>query len=165
MDVSKFDLQGLQILHIKLKELLEGREEHLRQELSKIEERALSEEIKSFQDQILEIENRINELNTGKLRFSVEHIFRNFGFKKKSFQVQFITTSEAFKKYGSYVTGIVLYDEGNIANLIKDLENESWNDGQIRFKEIVNREMSEETKKELETNGFLASEIDSIRWV
>jgi hypothetical protein len=170
MDISKFDLQGLQLLHNSFQSVLKNHEEQLSQRLesgdiSEIEKHAIEYKIEHFKKSIAEIEEQIKNLNSEKLRFSVEYIFWNFGLPRKSFQVQFLTTSEAYQKYGSHVTGIALFEKEDMPELIEAAKNGRWTDGKICFQENVNDQMTEEQKKELKTNGFMASEIDSISWV
>ena len=167
MDLTQFNLQGLQSLHISFKNVLKDHEEQFNN-LSKNDDfyqlkvEHLIEKIEYFKVQIKLIEKRINELNEKSLRFSVEFMFWNYGAMRSSVQVHFLTTSKSYEIYGSYVTGQVLFDKVEYPELIERVSQKQHNDGVIRFEEIVSDRMSDEIKEILRTEGFKASEIDHI---
>ena len=167
MDLTKFDLHGLQSLHIGYQNVLDNHKkqlDELRQDKNtpKIIIDALEQKINFFKYQITLIEQEINKINSTELRFSVEYLFWNFGFLKKTLQIHFLITSVAYKKYGEYVTGIVHFSKNEIPQLLENVKNGINNDGNIRFNEIVSDDMSKETKEKLKTEGFYASEITQI---
>jgi len=166
MNFNTFNLESLQSLHISYKNVLNNQIELLNNLPENEDEKIISEVLKlkiaSLEDDITEIETRINELNAEKLRFSTEYMLWNFGVFEKSVQVHFLTTSNAYKTYGQYVTGIVLFDKANLLELTERLKNEENTDGIIKFEEIVSTEMTADIKEELKNVGFYASEIDSI---
>ncbi len=169
MDISNFDLKGLQIIHNSLKSVLKNHENRLKELVvgdnrNEIIEKAIQYKIEGLKISIAKIENKIIELNKEKLRFSKEYVFWNFGLTKKSFQVHFLTTSKAYNKYGNYVTGIALFLDNEIPELIEASKKGDWTDGVIRFEANVNNKLTKNQIKELETVGFMASEIDSIEF-
>ena len=89
MDISQFDLRGLQSLHVSFKNVLKDHEEQL-ENLSKDEQfyksqlQRLIQKIEYFKIQISQIEQKIEELNNKELRFSVEFFFWNYGTLRKS---------------------------------------------------------------------------------
>lgn len=166
MDFSQFNLETLQSLHISYQRLLRERIERLN-DLPDNEEKGLMTqllkiEIASYEKDIAEIETRINALNAQHLRFSTEYMEWEFGAFNRVTQVHFITTSDAYKNYGQYVTGKVIIDKEYLPELIEKVKLKAHNDGVIKFEEIVSDEMSDETKEKLRTEGFYASEIDHI---
>lgn len=169
MDISSLNLIELQHIHLSYQKALKNSTNELdliiqNEEFDKIEKMALEIKIDEFNNEIFKIENRINELNSNELRYSVERIMWHYGFQKKGFQVQFLTTSAAYKKYGEYVTGIAHFEKEQLEDYVQNLSNkiESCTDDYIKFEEIINDKMSDETKKELRNVGFLASDIDSL---
>lgn len=166
MDFTRFNLQSLQSLHISYKRVLNDHIKEL-ENLPDNEEKPLMAEllklkIASFENDIAEIERRINELNAEKLRFSTEYMQWHFGAFGKVVQVHFVTTSNAYKTYGEYVTGTVILDKAELPALIERVKEAAHNDGIIKFEEIVSDTMPEEIKEKLRTEGFYASEIDEI---
>lgn len=166
MDFTQFNLQTLQSLHISFQRLLRERIEALN-DLPENEEKGVMTElikrqIASYERDISEIERRINELNAEQLRFSTEYLEWEFGAFNKVVQVHFITTSDAYKNYGQYVTGKVIINKEYIPELLQKVKALSHSDGVIRFEEIVSQQMTAETKEKLRTEGFYASEIDYI---
>jgi len=166
MNFDSFNMEQLQTLHISYKNLLRKQIEQLTN-LPESDSRELISEllklkISSFETAIYEIEMRINQLNSERLRFSTEYMLWNFGAFQKSVQVHFVTTSESYKAYGEYVTGVVLFDKDNLPELIERVKDEGHTDGVIKFEETVSTVMTIETKEKLRTEGFYASEIDSI---
>jgi len=165
MDLKEFDLERLQTLHISFRRVLNGQEKQLADLQSTEEKEELTDQIiellelkiLSFKEQIKLIENRINELNALRLRFSVEFMFWHYGTSSRSVQVHFITTSNAYEVYGPYVTGQVLFDKNVFPELIENVKQGQHNDGIIKFEEIP-----QEIKEILKTEGFYASEIDCI---
>ncbi|WP_316794086.1 hypothetical protein [Pedobacter frigoris] len=168
MDITSFDLQGLQQLHSAFQNVLDSHIKQLEQ-LDKSEANAsaidlLEGKIHSFSTTIEGVELRINQLNDEKLRFSVEYIFWNFGLFNKSFQVTFVTTSKAYGLYGSYVTGSALYEVAEKKELVERYKAGQWNDGYIRFNPSIG-DLTDDHKEILKKKGFLASEIDSISFI
>ena len=169
MDITSLNLLELQQLHLSYQKALKNSTNELEIKLQnegfdKIEELAIETEIENFKNMIFKIENRINEINSKELRYSLERIIRDYGFQKKGFQVQFFTTSAAYEKYGEYVTGIAHFEKEQLESYAQKLSKkiESWTDGYIKFEETVNDNMSSETKAELRNVGFLASDIFTI---
>lgn len=172
MDISKFDLDALQRLYISFNNVLDDYLKHYENELKKgklfdFEIFGLENQINYYKENITKIAARIEEINNNNLRFSIEYIFWEFGLIKKSFQIHFIVTSDAYKRYGSYVTGIALFDETDVNNFIELRRNSvfSNSNGFIKFDEIVNNQMNKDLKEELKNIGFLASEISSISYL
>ncbi len=89
-------------------------------------------------------------------------MFWNYGLHKSSVQVHFLTTSNAYKVYGPYVTGQVLFDKSKIEDLLERVKAKGHSDGIIKFEEIVSDEMSDDVKEKLKNEGFYASEISVI---
>ncbi|TLX72832.1 hypothetical protein E9993_16970 [Labilibacter sediminis] len=166
MDLTQFDIDGLQRLHIGCQNILKDHKNQLdelpQDEFSDIMTEVLRQKIASFETQIVLIEERIREINAEKLRFSTEFMFWNYGIHQRSVQVHFLTTSNAYKVYGPYVTGQVLFDKSKLQELIEKVEAKGHSDGKITFEEIVSNEMPEDVKEKLRTEGFYASEISLI---
>lgn len=167
MDLTKFNLEGLQSLHISFKRILKNHEEQLLyltldDKYYEITKMILEQKIDSFKVQINSIEQRIAHVNKQKLRFSVEYMQWYYGTSSRSVQVEFLTTSDAYKIYGPYVTGQVLLEKSNIPDLIERVRQEQNNDGVIKFQETVSDIMTEEVRLKLQEEGFMASEIDCI---
>lgn len=168
MDLTSFNLEGLQQLHLAYKNVEEN---HLKQ-LAELEVNdanhaaieLLKIKIANFQGDIQQITQRIYQVNNDKLRFSVEYIFWNFGMFSKSFQVTFVTTSEAHEVFGSYITGSAVYERGDMEDLVQRYKDGQWSDGYIRFEDRISNLTAEQAEL-LRTRGFLASEIDSILYV
>ncbi|WP_293786891.1 hypothetical protein [uncultured Pedobacter sp.] len=168
MDLSSFDLEGLQSLHLSYHRILENHINKL-EELNKnnnSDDKLLRElmeiKIEQFRIQISAIEDRINALNNQKLRFSVEYMKWHFGVFKKAVQIHFLPTSNAFKTYGGYITGTVLIDEDDPEGLMQAIREGKNSDGIIKFDETVSDEMPGDIKEKLRTIGFYASEIITI---
>lgn len=170
MDLTKFDLHGLQSLHISYQNVMNDHKKQLK-DLEQDDKtpiiifEALNQKIQFFSQMIAQIEKKIEEINSKKLLFSVEYLFWNFGLTNKSVQIHFLTISNAYKTYGSFVTGVVLFNEDEIPNLLLNVKNAINSDGVIKFKEIVSEEMSKVKKEQLQKDGFLASEISQIYFV
>lgn len=165
MDLSSFDLEGLQSLHLGYQRVLANHKDLQSQDKDlddKVHPELLKLKIDQFETQLLLIGDRINYLNSKKLRFSVEYMKWHFGAFKRVVQVHFITTSDAYKTYGEYVTGMIIMDNENLPKLLESVRVADDNDGIIKFEEIVSEDMPREIKEKLKTNGFLASEIRSI---
>ena len=165
MDLLSFDLEGLQSLYLGYQRVLANHKEELQARNENQDDKVYTEllklKISQFENQLLLIEQRINYLNSKKLRFSVEYMKWHFGAFKRVVQVHFITTSDAYKTYGDYVTGMVIMDKEDLPELLESIRNGKENDGVIKFEEIVSDDMSEEIKEKLKTDGFFASEIRS----
>ena len=170
MDISGLDLQKLQYLHLAYQGVL-GDHTHQLETLAKsgdtpdIVLSALQQKIDFFEAQISSIEQRINELSKKQLRFSVEYLFWNFGLTKRSLQIEFLSPSIAYKTYGPFVTGVLIFDDNQIQGLIDRVKKEENNDGVIKFEETASITMNPETMQRLLTEGFKASEIDKIAWL
>jgi hypothetical protein len=166
MDLEAFNLDGLQNLHISYQRVLSNHIKQLEElpddNLKELMTTVLKQKIASFEAQIVLIENKIEEINAKKLRFSYEFMVWNYGLRKSSVQVHFLTTSDAYKVYGPYVTGQVLFDEAGIPELLERIKNNENNDGVIKFEEIVSQNMPDEIKEKLKNDGFNASEISLI---
>ena len=167
MDLTGFNLEGLQSLHISYKRVLQNHIKQLEDLTADVDYydaivMLLKQKITLFEEQIFLIERRINELSSQKLRFSVEFMFWYYGIGSRSVQVHFITTSNAYKTYGAYVTGQVLFEESEFPELIERVRLKGHSDGIIKFEEIVSHEMPAETKEKLKNEGFYASEISEI---
>jgi hypothetical protein len=166
IDLTEYDIHGLQSLHISFQNIIKDHKKQLEElskdELDKLMSELLEQKIASFELQMNLIEDRINELNAQKLRFSTEFMFWNYGLRSSSVQVHFLTTSNAYKTYGPYVTGQVLFDKSKAEELLERVRAKGHSDGVIKFEEIVSNEMSEEVKERLRTEGFYASEISVI---
>lgn len=170
MDLTKFDLHGLQSLHIGYQNVLDNHKKQLEillqeENVPQIILDAIEQKIQFFKYKISLIENRINEINSTELRFSVEYLFWNFGLLKKSLQIHFLTTSDAYKNYGEYVTGLIVFSEDEIPQLLENIKNSINNDGIIKFDEIVSHDISKETRHKLKAEGFYASDISQIYYV
>lgn len=166
MDLSN-DLSALQELHTTYQRLIKNHQEQLINEQQTAEEiflEFLKKKIQYFEIQKNLIEERINQLASETLRFSVEYLFKKFGFSKKSFQVTFLTTSDAYKTYGSYVTGVIIYSTEELMDLLQRFNSSDWNDGYVKFDDKVG-DFTSEQKELLKTKGFLASEISQVAWV
>ncbi|KOY86793.1 hypothetical protein AD998_12155 [bacterium 336/3] len=172
IDISTYDLQGLQSLHISFINVKSDYEHHLDElqkqpNVSDIRISKLRQDIAYFSDMISKIEERINFLNSQKLLFSIEYIFFHYGLRARSIQIHFITTSNAYKNYGSYVTGIVLFDKSEEESLLERALTEQHNDGIIKFKPHENNLSAQIFNQiqisKLATEGFKASEISFIR--
>ena len=105
MDLTQFDLQGLQSLHISYKNVLKDHEDYLEKltrddNFYELNRSILIQKIELFKTQIELIEQKINSLNKERLRFSVEFMQWNYGNEHSCVQVHFLTTSEAYKVYG-----------------------------------------------------------------
>lgn len=165
MDLLSFDLEGLQSLYLGYQRVLANHKEELQSRNENQDDKVYTELLKlkigQFENQLLLIEQRINYLNSKKLRFSVEYMKWHFGAFKRVVQVHFITTSDAYKTYGEYVTGMVIMDKEDLPELLESIRDAKDNDGVIKFEEIVSDDMSEEIKEKLKTDGFFASEIRS----
>ncbi|HEX8608566.1 MAG TPA: hypothetical protein VF679_08005 [Pedobacter sp.] len=168
MDTTSFDLEGLQQLHLAYKNVEKN---HLKQldeiEINDTNQAAielLKVKINNLQGDIQQITQRIDQVNNDRLRFSVEYIFWNFGMLSKSFQVTFVTTSEAYEVFGSYITGIALYEREDMEDLVQRYRDGLWSDGYIRFEDKVS-DLTEEQAEILSIKGFLASEIAAISYV
>jgi hypothetical protein len=167
MDLTLFDLSALQSLHISYLHLFEDYKNALEHIDEKVASYAfsrdyLNERIHYFGEQIKLVEARIKELSKKELRFSIEYFFYYFGFIKKVIQFHFITTSEAYKKYGPYVTGLIIYTEEEILSLLDKTKKGAHSDGIIKLDDKISAHLSAEMRAELKVNGFLASEVDSI---
>lgn len=166
IDLTKFDIHGLQSLHISFQNIIKDHTKQLEKlsqnELDELMSELLKQKIASFEFQMNLIEDRINELNAQKLRFSTEFMFWNYGLRPSSVQVHFLTTSNAYKTYGPYVTGQVLFDKSKTEELLERVRAKGHSDGIIMFEEIVSDEMPKEIKEKLRTEGFYASEISVI---
>jgi hypothetical protein len=169
MNISNFDIQGLQSLFVSYKHIISDHlkqlEEQPNDEFGDLMRELLKQKIESFELQLNLIEERINELNAKKLRFSTEFMFWNYGLRNRSVQVHFLTTSKAYKTYGPYVTGQVLFDKSKTPDLLEGVIAKTHSDGVIRFEEIVFREMPENIKENLRNEGFYASEISHINFL
>lgn len=170
MDLTKFDLHSLQSLHISYQSVMKDHIKSLEElekdvNLPEIILETLRQKIQFFSHMIEQIEKNIQQMNSNKLLFSIEYLFWNFGLTNKTVQIEFLTISEAYKTYGRYVTGIFLFGNEEIPELLQNIKNAINSDGVIRFKENISEEMSCEKKKQLEINGFYASEISQIYFV
>jgi hypothetical protein len=166
MDLTKFDIQGLQSLYVSYQNIIN---DHIKQleapsddELGALMRELLKQKIESFELQLKLITERINELNAEKLRFSIEFMIWNYGLHNSSVQVHFLTTSNAYKTYGTYVTGQVLFDKSKTEELLESVKAKGHSDGIIKFEDIVSGDMSDELKEKLRNEGFYASEISHI---
>ena len=167
MDLSQFDLRGLQSIHLSLLNLLKDLDKQFEQlpkddDLYVLMSELLAQKAESYNIQIGIVESKIDELNKEKLMFSVEYMLWNFGTFRSSVQVHFITTSKAYREYGPYVTGRVLFNKEELPNLLERIRHKQNSDGVIRFEETVSDRMSNEVKEKLKTEGFYTSEIDHI---
>jgi hypothetical protein len=167
MDLSNYDLQGLQIIFDSLRNVILTHKNQLSKitdnsSTSELSSNILNQKIKIFETELDLVEIQIKRLAADKLRFSVEYLFKNFGFLERSIQIHFIVTSEAYKKYGKYVTGLIHYEESELILMIEGMTKNTWSDGRIKFIETVSEKMLPETKIELKKTGFLVSEIYTI---
>lgn len=166
IDLSLFDLPALQSLHLTYLHFIETHQNVL-DENDGLENPdpllryVLSEKIKMYENKIALVKRKIELMASEKLRYSVETLFFLFGFTKMVIQVHFLTTSEAFKNYGPYVTGVIIYSKTEIYKLLQQYKDGINSDGLIHF-ECLHSDLSKELKSELKTNGFRASEISHI---
>ncbi len=166
IDLTKFDIHGLQSLHISYQNIISDHKKQLEnsssEDLDEMMIELLKLKIASFESEMQLIEAKIQELNAEKLMFSTEFMFWNYGLRSSSVQVHFLTTSNAYKTYGPYVTGQVLFDKTKTEDLLERVKAKGHTDGKIQFEEIVSNEMPEDIKEKLRTEGFYASEISVI---
>lgn len=164
MKLEKFELKDLQTLHVSFRTAIEAKKNQVINlpvnEFFEHTATQLNNEILMLEEQVIEIEEKMNVFK--ELRFSQEYMLWYFGAMKKSVQVHFLSTSEAYRVYGPYVTGLVIFDKDNKAlleDLMDKIKNSINTDGIIKFDEIVSDEMSDVVREKLKTIGFHASEI------
>ncbi|RNI22616.1 hypothetical protein [Rufibacter latericius] len=104
-----------------------------------------------------EIQRRMAENN----KYSREYIFQVSMMQKHAIQVYFIPTTDAYKKYGEYVTVEMILSDEEIGEMVKNISSKPPinTSGQVKAKVLSSFDLSEEQIKLLETEGFHTSEI------
>lgn len=108
------------------------------------------------------IEGEMTKKNQDRPKFSVEYMFYYFGLPSKVVQVHFLANTDAYKRYGKYVTGKTLFDRGSYKELLQRVKDKQHNDGNIRF-ELLVEDLGADLKDRLKNEGFNASDIESIQ--
>ena len=98
------------------------------------------------------------------MNYSIEDIYKFSGQFDKMASVSFYNNSDAFNKYGSYVTGTFYYtpdERVELQGIINQGEYER-NDGLVKIQISHSKELTNEQKNELKYNGINASDISEI---
>ena len=164
VDLSTYDLNGLQHLHANISELAASTEQAMQKEedISSPKFQELSESLLYYsmllESAVIELENRRSE----KLLFSVEDLFRMVGQFDKYVIIYFYRSSESFQIYGDEVHGHIMYGRKSRSSLTDAIskEDHARSDGKIIFDTI---NIEKDKIKRLQTEGFLASEIFKIQ--
>lgn len=108
----------------------------------------------------------IETLDMDEEKYSIEDIYKLFGQYDWVATFFFKSNSEAYKKYGPYVTGLVDYTFQERQNLEKKIQSDDYSKtaGNIKLKYLMNDE-DEEYVSKLRFDGFHTDEIKRINYL
>lgn len=131
----------------------------------KTEEKAkLLVQLAYWKQELTTFEKEIEEQRKQSFQFSVEQLYYMYGQYDKFVGVEFHKFSEAAKKFGRNIGGIIIYDKNERKDLqtIVNLDNVPKTNGFVRIDVSSNYNLTEEQTKELLQTGFKSGDIYEI---
>ena len=164
---QKLNDSKLYLLHDMTERLLVKAETELAETTKEDKEKVqmLKQRIERFKNELQDFEADIAEQRKQSFQFSVEELYYMYGQYDKFIAIEFHKFSEAAKKYGKEVGGIIMYgrkERESLEALIKSGSTFPRTNGVIKLDAASNYGLTEEQITAILDEGFLSGNIYKI---